>query len=330
MDQHFGEIVSLIVAASWTLTALSFEYASKKIGSLSLNIIRLMMAMIMLGIFLLAATGSPIPVHAGLAAWLWLALSGLVGYVFGDFCLFNSYVVIGSRLGQLFMTLAPPTASIAGYFFLGEKMSLTSIAGMLVCVSGIGISILGRTDSDKADKDNGNGQDGENDRHRHHKISINLPIKGVLFGIGAGVGQGVGLVLSKIGMSHYMEAAPPVTEMDSIVIPFASTQIRAIAGLAGFLIIMLLQKKGRNLAASFKDGKSMGAAASGTFFGPFLGVSLSLLAVNYTEAGIASTIMALTPILIILPSKLIYKEKITARQVIGAVISVTGASIFFI
>ena len=214
MNQHFGEIISLIVAVSWTLTALSFEYASKKVGSLSLNIIRLIMAMVMLGIFLLAVTGSPFPVNAGGAAWLWLALSGLVGYVFGDFCLFNSYVVIGSRLGQLFMTLAPPTA--------------------------------------------------------------------------------------------------------------------AIAGLAGFLIIMFLQKKGRSLLASFKDVKSMGAAATGTFFGPFLGVSLSLLAVNYTEAGIASTIMALTPILIILPSKLIYKEKVTARQVIGAVISVTGASLFFI
>lgn len=72
------------------------------------------------------------------------------------------------------------------------------------------------------------------------------------------------------------------------------------------------------------------AAATGTFFGPFAGVSLSLLAVNYTSAGIASTIMALTPILIILPSKLIYKEKITAKQVIGAVISVAGASLFFI
>ena len=152
----------------------------------------------------------------------------------------------------------------------------------------------------------------------------------MLFGIGAGIGQGVGLVLSKIGMNHYMEAAPPVTDLDNLVIPFASTQIRALAGLAGFLVIMFLQKKGRNLFASFKDGKSMGAAATGTFFGPFLGVSLSLLAVNYTEAGIASTIMALTPILIILPSKLIYKEKVTARQVIGAVISVTGASLFFI
>ena len=350
MNQHFGEIISLIVAVSWTLTALSFEYASKKAGSLSLNIIRLIMAMVMLGIFLLVVTGSPFPVNAGGAAWLWLALSGLVGYVFGDFCLFNSYVVIGSRLGQLFMTLAPPTAAIAGYFFLGQKMSLTAIAGMLVCVAGIGISILGRTDSENT------GQEGTTDKtyhadhesskrrhghalghyrkphglHHHHRIDINLPLKGVLFGIGAGIGQGVGLVLSKIGMNHYMEAAPPVTDLDNLVIPFASTQIRAVAGLAGFLVIMFLQKKGRNLLASFKDVKSMGAAATGTFFGPFLGVSLSLLAVNYTEAGIASTIMALTPILIILPSKLIYKEKVTARQVIGAVISVTGASLFFI
>lgn len=324
MNQHFGEIISLIVAVSWTLTALSFEYASKKVGSLSLNIIRLIMAMVMLGIFLLVVTGSPFPVNAGGAAWLWLALSGLVGYVFGDFCLFNSYVVIGSRLGQLFMTLAPPTAAIAGYFFLGQKMSLTAIAGMLVCVAGIGISILGRTDSENPDPDSANGH------HHHHKIGINLPLKGVLFGIGAGIGQGVGLVLSKIGMNHYMKAAPPVTDLDNLVIPFASTQIRALAGLAGFLVIMFLQKKGRSLFASFKDGKSMGAAATGTFFGPFLGVSLSLLAVNYTEAGIASTIMALTPILIILPSKLIYKEKVTARQVIGAVISVTGASLFFI
>ena len=324
MNQHFGEIISLIVAVSWTLTALSFEYASKKVGSLSLNIIRLIMAMVMLGIFLLVVTGSPFPVNAGGAAWLWLALSGLVGYVFGDFCLFNSYVVIGSRLGQLFMTLAPPTAAIAGYFFLGQKMSLTAIAGMLVCVAGIGISILGRTDSENSDPDSANVH------HHHHKIGINLPLKGVLFGIGAGIGQGVGLVLSKIGMNHYMVAAPPVTDLDNLIIPFASTQIRAIAGLAGFLVIMFLQKKGRSLLASFKDGKSMGAAATGTFFGPFLGVSLSLLAVNYTEAGIASTIMALTPILIILPSKLIYKEKVTARQVIGAVISVTGASLFFI
>lgn len=318
MTAHTGEAISFAVAVSWTLTALSFEYASKKIGALSLNIIRLMMAMVMLGITLLTVTGSPVPVNAGREAWLWLSLSGLVGYVFGDFCLLNAYVIIGSRFGQLFMTLAPPTAAIAGFLMLGQKMSVTSVAGMIICLAGIALSVIGRKSYDS------------NDGHHHSKLNISLPVKGVLFGIGAGIGQGVGLVLSKIGMDHFMEAAPPQTGLDSIVIPFASTQVRAIAGLAGFLVIMAIQKKGKNLISSFKDGKSMAAAASGTFFGPFIGVSLSLLAVNYTEAGIASTIMALTPILIILPSKLIYKEKVTVKQVSGAIISVAGASLFFI
>lgn len=318
MISHTGEAISFIVALSWTVTALSFEYASKKIGSLSLNIIRLAMAMVMLGITLSVVTGSPIPLRAGSEAWIWLSLSGLVGYVFGDFCLFNSYVLIGSRFGQLFMTLAPPSAAIAGFFMLGQKMSLTAVAGMLICLAGIALSVIGKTHQD------------DSDGHHHAKLKISLPLKGVMFGIGAGVGQGVGLVLSKIGMNHYMEAAPPQTELESLVIPFASTQIRAIAGLIGFLAIMLLQKKGKSLIGSLRNGKSMAAAATGTFFGPFIGVSLSLLAVNYTEAGIASTIMALTPILIILPSKLIYKEKVTAKQIIGAVISVAGASLFFI
>lgn len=318
MTAHTGEIISFIVAISWTLTALSFEYASKKIGALSLNIIRLLMAMVMLGITLFLTTGAPIPVNAGAKAWFWLSLSGLVGYVFGDFCLLNAYVIIGSRFGQLFMTLAPPTAAIAGFIMLGQKLSLTAIAGMVICLAGIALSVIGR--SDREDKAG----------HHHRTLNISLPIKGVLFGIGAGIGQGVGLVLSKIGMNHYMESVQPVTDIQNLIIPFASTQVRAISGLAGFLIIMMIQKKGKNLITSFKDGKSMGAAASGTFFGPFLGVSLSLLAVNYTNAGIASTIMALTPILIILPSKLLYKEKVTAKQVSGAIISVAGASLFFI
>lgn len=318
MTAHTGEIISFIVAISWTLTALSFEYASKKIGALSLNIIRLLMAMVMLGITLFLTTGAPFPVNAGGKAWLWLSLSGLVGYVFGDFCLLNAYVIIGSRFGQLFMTLAPPTAAIAGFIMLGQKLSLTAIAGMAICLAGIALSVIGRSDS------------GDKDGHHHRKLNISLPMKGVLFGIGAGIGQGVGLVLSKIGMNHYMESVQPVTDLENLIIPFASTQVRAISGLAGFLIILMIQKKGKNLISSFKDGKSMAAAASGTFFGPFLGVSLSLLAVNYTNAGIASTIMALTPILIILPSKLIYKEKVTVKQVSGAIISVAGASLFFI
>jgi len=41
-------------------------------------------------------------------------------------------------------------------------------------------------------------------------------------------------------------------------------------------------------------------------------------------------LMALVPIFIIAPTAIMFKEKITARQVIGAVISIAGATIFFI
>jgi uncharacterized membrane protein len=111
---YFGEIIALIVAFSWTATALFAETASKRLGSLPLNLIRMVLSWAFLSVMLWIVTGAPYPMHANGKAWFWLAMSGLVGYVFGDWCLFNSYIVFGSRYGQLFMTLAPPMAGIAG------------------------------------------------------------------------------------------------------------------------------------------------------------------------------------------------------------------------
>lgn len=310
---YTGEVISLAVAVSWAVTAICFEFAGKRIGALVLNAIRLVMAVVMLGITLKITTGSVAPWHAGTEAWIWLLLSGVVGYVFGDFCLFNSYLIIGSRFGQLFMTLAPPIAGISAFLLLGEQMSMFSLAGMAICLIGIAISIIGK-----------------NDANSERKIGLNLPAKGVLYGIGAGVGQGLGLVLSKIGMNAYIECNPTMNETEIFMLPFSATQIRAFAGIAGFILIILLRGDLFKLYISIKDSTSMAASAVGTFFGPFLGVTLSLMAVNYTTAGTASTLMALTPIIIILPSKYIFKEKVSARQVIGALISVSGIALFFV
>lgn len=309
---YVGEIISLGVAASWTITAICFEYAGRRIGALSLNIIRLGLAILMLGVTLLLFTGSFFPLHAGTEAWFWLAISGFIGYVLGDYCLFNSYLIIGSRFGQLFMTLAPPSAAIAGYFILGEHLSVNAWLGMMVTMFGIGLSIFSRpTGASK-------------------RLNLTLPIKGILLGIGAGIGQGVGLVFSKLGMEHYMKTIDLQDKVAVGLVPFASTQIRAIVGIAGFLIIMFWTKQGKALVYSFRDRKGMGTATAGTIFGPFLGVSFSLMAVQYTEAGIASTLMALTPIMILLPSYFIFKQKITIREIIGAIISVVGVSLFFL
>lgn len=170
--QYLGEILSLSVALSWTATALFADVASRRLGALPLNLIRMVLSLIMLSIVLWVAMGSPYPTFANGSAWMWLALSGLVGYVFGDFCLFNSYIVFGSRFGQLFMTLAPPMAGITGWLMLGESMSWRSWLAMFVTLFGIGFSIMVRSGK---------------------SLKLKLPLKGVLFGIGAWWTRIVGL-----------------------------------------------------------------------------------------------------------------------------------------
>ena len=307
---YTGELISLAVAISWTATALFAEVGTKRIGSLQLNIIRMTLSLLMLGATLWIVTGAPWPRFADGQTWFWLLLSGLVGYVFGDWCLFNSYLVIGARFGQLFMTLAPPVAAITGLALLGETILWKGILGMVVTLSGIAMSILSR--------------------NQGHKVAVKLPVKGVLFGIGAGVGQGVGLVPSKVGMGFYEAAIPEGATAVSAMVPFASTFIRAVMGAIGFILILLIRKEGPKLVLALNDRRGMFYATLATITGPFIGISLSLMAVQYTNAGIASTIMALTPILIILPSHLIFKQKVTVVEVIGAIISIAGVSLFFL
>lgn len=311
--QYVGEILSLIVAFSWTATALCADIASHKIGPQNLNLIRMGLSLLFLALFLAFVTGSPFPTGADFDTWFWLALSGLVGYVFGDYCLFNSYIIFGSRFGQLFMTLAPPVAGITGWIMLGEKLKFSSWLAMAVTLTGIAISILAKDTDDKS---------------RTVKLKLKLPIKGILFGIGAGVGQGSGLVLSKIGLEHYAAALPQGVPQSLIfAMPFAGTFIRAIFGFLGFLILLIVSRKLKEVGNALKNKSGMRFAVLATIFGPFIGVSLSLMAVEYAKAGIASTLMALTPVLIIVPYSLIYKQKI--KEFLGTIVTIIVVAMFF-
>ena len=202
-------------------------------------------------------------------------------------------------------------AAIAGWIMLGETLSWTSILAMAVTLAGIGISIMSR--------DGG------------HHFKLDLPLKGVLLGIGAGIGQGVGLVLSKIGMQYYAEAIPSnAPSAMEAMLPFASTMMRAIIGGAGFLAILLLHKDFGKLRRAVKDPVAMKYASVITLFGPVLGVSLSLMAVRYANAGIASTLMALTPVFIIVPEVLIEGKRIRFKEIAGLAVSIAGVALFFL
>lgn len=282
---------------------------SKRMGNVTLNFVRMAITLLFSAIFFWLVTGSPLPAKASSEAYLWMMLSGLVGYVIGDFCLFQCYIIIGSKFGQLFMTMAPITAAFMAWITLGQELKPISMVAMAVTLAGIAITVLGR---------------GEN----HHSVSLKLPLNGVLFAIGAAVCQGVGLVLSKIGMNHYESSmSEPCAPW---ILPFYANVFRCLAGIAGFGLLLTLREGFKPLCKNLRDRTSMTVATLTTIFGPFVGVGCSLLAVQYTSAGIASTLMALTPIIIILPARWLFKQPITLKSVVGALISVAGVSLFFL
>ena len=304
--QYLGEFISIGVAFSWTATALLSEFGSKRLGNLTLNVLRMALALLFSVVLFGVVTGNILPPGASAEACGWMLLSGLVGYVIGDFCLFQCYIIIGSRYGQLFMTLAPLSAALMAWVTLGQQMTLMSILAMLVTLFGISISVLGR---------------GE-----HHKVSLKLPLNGILFAIGAAVCQGVGLVLSKIGMDYY----EPSASMPEWLVPFSANFYRCVAGIIGFTFLLYFRDGIGPLREAMHDKKGLYVATATTIFGPFVGVGFSLMAVQYTAAGIASTLMAMTPIIIILPAYWLFHEKITWKAVLGALISVIGVSLFFL
>lgn len=297
LNTHLGEISALLTAFCWTITALAFESASLKVGSIAVNLIRLCFAFIFLSFFNFFSRGLFFPIDANYNTWILLITSGIIGFVIGDLFLFESYTIIGSRVAMLIMTLVPPITAIISFFILDEVLSRKNIYGMLLTILGISMVII--------NKDNG-----------EHKFKIAHSLKGLLFAFIGAVGQALGLVISKLGMGNYNA--------------FAATQIRIIAGIIGFAILISFWKKWKNVNTAFKNKQAIKRITLGSFFGPFLGVSLSLFAIQHTKAGTASTIMSIVPILIIPPSIFLFKQKVKTIEIIGAIISVVGVTLFFI
>lgn len=288
---YIGEISAFAVVICWTISALYFEKAGRKIGSLSVNIIRLVWAFILLGITLLFTKHTFFPTDASAYQWFWLGLSGVVGLFIGDLMLFKSYMLIGSRTAALIMSSVPVITAIVGWFFLKEMLSPKSILAIIISMSGIVIAIADR------------------------RLKIHLPLKGVLYAFGGAVGQALGLILSKKGIGEYD--------------PISATQIRVLFGLICFIIMITVLRRWPSVKDAMKHKSGLSAVSVGSFFGPFLGITLSLFAIQHTKTGIASTIMALVPVFIIIPSAIMFKERITPRHVIGAIVSILGVSLFF-
>ncbi len=302
MTNHIGEIAALLTAVCWTGTSMAFENVGKRVGAMAVNLLRLGIAFLLYCLIFLL-TGRPVfPSDATIHQWIWLGLSAIVGFVIGDFFLLKAFISVGARISMLIMSLAPPIAALLGWWLLDEHMSLLKITGMIITIIGVAMVILQKKAT--------------TNKVPIKKFAFSYSKLGLLFAFVGASGQAIGLVLSKYGMEDYNA--------------FAASQIRVLVGFVGFGLINMFVKNHQNLKRAFTDKIAFRSLLIGTVFGPVLGVSLSLLAIQNTQTGVASTIMSIVPVLIIPASIVINKEKVSLKEILGALVAVGGVSILFL
>lgn len=303
MGNYLGEFAALGTALAFAFGSTLFTLSGREVGSALVNRTRLLIAMLFIMGLHWLKYGQPIPLDAGFHPLFWLGLSGFVGFVLGDASLFQAFVMIGPRLSMLIMSLAPVLSVIMGWLFLDEVLTLQELLGIFITVAGIALVIAERR------KPNPNGEPDD----------VRAYVLGLLLAFGGAAGQAGGAVLSKIGLAN----------------DFPALSGNLIRLSAAFILIWLLSIFRGELGSSFRtlrqNPRTVSRITLAAFIGPTMGVWLSLIALQQTTSvGIATTLMAMTPIFLIPIGYLFFRETITRQAILGTLIAFAGTILLFV
>ncbi len=313
---QLGFAAGVATSLLWTVTALSFTAAGKRMGATPVNTFRIFVAIALLCLThrLLAGTWWPDVLPSQV---LLLGLSGIVGLSIGDQALFVSFVDIGPRLSMLIMTTSPLCAAFLGWAVLGEQLAGASWIGIALTVAGVAWVVAERPT-------------GADDAHRARRA------RGVALAFVGAACQAGGLLLSKQGMGHGW------LPQQQHLAPQAATMIRMIFAGLGVIPIYIIYRARLSRRREQQGVESnrplrrsvllagLGFAVLGAVGGPFLGVWMSLVATDRAPLGVAQTLCSLSPIFLLPAVAVIHKERVTARATCGAIIAVAGAALLFV
>jgi drug/metabolite transporter (DMT)-like permease len=303
MFEYLGHLAAIGTSFAWSFTSVFFTQSGRLVGSEIVNRTRLLLAVVFVGITHRILQGQFFPLGAEPFRYGWMALSGIIGYVIGDSLLFQAFVMVGPRLSMLLMALAPVISTLLAWVFLGEKLSALELTGIAMTVSGVMLVV--------ADRSGGKSTTDTTQNTRHYII-------GLLFGLGGALGQAGGLLASRMGLVGDFPA-------------LSGNLIRVVTAASVIWLITLVRGRAReNFQMLRANPKALRGITIGAIFGPFGGVWLSLIAVQNAPLGIASTLMSLTPIILLPVGRIFFKDRITGRAILGTVVAFTGTALLFL
>ena len=294
----WGELAALGTAVCWSFTAIFFSISGRRIGADVVNRSRLLFAFGFLLITHWFLEGVVFPQNVEPFRWGWLAVSSILGLVLGDAFLLQAYVIIGPRLSMLMMSTVPILSALFGRLLFGEVVTLLETIGMVLAVIGVAWVVT-----------EGQGNVSAVDRRTYNK--------GLLFAFFGALGQVANLVTARYAL---------VDDFPAI----SATLIRILIAVMILWGIAAVRGQVRYTFRQWTDKQAFRALVGGAIAGPFVGIWLSLIAVQYARLGIASTLMALPPVLLIPMEYLIYRHQISRRGVAGTLIAMMGVVLLFV
>jgi drug/metabolite transporter (DMT)-like permease len=292
-----GEFAALGTALCWSIGSNFFAAAGRRLGSVVLNRLRITAACVPLGLALLATHGSPWPTWATPAQLGLLAVSGWIGFVFGDTYYFRSLVILGPGRAALMASTAPVFTALIGWPVLGERLGPLALLGMALTLAGVWWVLARRHDAPE---------------HPEGSVAV-----GIVAGVLAAIGQAGGYVLSKLALRTGIDA-------------LSATMVRIVSAALAIWVLAAFERQVRHTLAGLGDRRGAAFMVAGAFFGPFLGVTLSLAALQFIEAGVAASITACYPILTMFIASRFHGEPLTRRAFAGAVVAVAGVVVLFL
>jgi drug/metabolite transporter (DMT)-like permease len=315
MIPYQGEIAALLTALCWCFNSVVFSLAGKRVGSVTVNYLRIWIAFVSLIILHLFIFQSPFPFDISSQKLFYLAFSGVIGFIIGDGLLFEAFVRIGPRLAMLLMLLTPIFSACLAWIFLGEHLLFWEIVAIAVTMAGIG-GVVSEA-RDKKEPNSLKTSSSSESSPSFNPSPRNLKV-GFLLGLGGAAGQAIGLLFSKMGL-------------EGGVSPISANHVRVTAAAILMLLFVVARKKLGFHLKKMRDKKTFIEITTGSLSGPVLGVILSLIAIKYTHIGVAATLMSISPILLIPVSHFLFGERITLRAIIGTIIALLGSlSLFFL
>ena len=301
-----GELSALAAAATWAIGSLLFARIGKRVSPGAMNLGKCLAAAVLLSLVRVALAPSIGPIRLSGAIVLPLAVSGLVGLTIGDTAYFGAIAALGVPRAILILSSAPVFAALGGVLFLGERVGGREAGGIALTLAGIALVVAARSPVALVSGAPGAlAEAGTAEARRRIR-------RGIALGVVAAMGQAGGNLLARRAMSLGID-------------PLGAAATRLVAGVLGLVVSALVLGHAGPWVRELREGRAWAKVAGASLIGTFGGIWLSQLALaNCSSTGVATTLLATSPMFALPLAHFAGHERITSRGIAGTLIAIGG------